>query len=673
MSHSHTYSGKSAKRILNSEFRVKPHWVILGQRTDRDPTGDKTPVKKKWHLNPATVAELEERLGERKTIGLMPRSLGMAVIDIDTNVSSAKELVKRYFGSKAVFTKTRREGGIHAWIKCDDETLDILKAKSWYVNGVHCGEFRGSVGFVVMWDPSAKWLRHTKTAEDASREAMMFFEDTRPKPTTESAKPAAGNPNRPSHVAHGHWPGDSLGAEGARSINAMSQFAHAFNFGWAGGVELAIKAVRDSSFSQEEQDKVIAGGLKNAGRDGTPDPRFAPSKGSLKELLAKLDDIGIELRYETSRNLPLWRRKGESEWSHVSPADIAGMRMALLNSGFKISKSKMEHDMLPAMAWDESCRVNFARDYLEGIPMGDESDVAFLRSFLYKWGAEENAVHEYASCALWAGTYFRVMNPGVPMRGFPVLVGPAGIGKSMMVRHMFPSEIRRWVHTDEVTFEGGFDNVSRTIEGFSIAEIPESAGSSRASKEAFKKWLTQGNRSMRVLHSNQVREYKNSAYLVITANDGEQIMHNDRALLSRLVTAQLDSFHDSQHPDPREWLTVHREILWSAAKYLVEKQAWNFERHPEDLNDEILEANRAIAFRDESMEDAMELVYGWLVDNKKGATPGEIYDWLKGAHPETAEFIENPTRLGLAMRRQSWCRVAPGRKLKAAYVSQESR
>ena len=112
---------------------------------------DKTPAVPKGRSWKNYSFSRENLIKHRGALGLLPGSLGLSVIDIDSPEydDSLKERIEG-IGEKFCEQKTLK-GGTHVAFK----TSQPVRNAKWQREGVK-GDFRGGEGYVVMWEPW-KW------------------------------------------------------------------------------------------------------------------------------------------------------------------------------------------------------------------------------------------------------------------------------------------------------------------------------------------------------------------------------------------------------------------------------------------------------------------------------------------------------------------------------------
>ncbi len=112
-----------------------PHFVRLSKNK-------KTPVDKGWPDKPWSLSEMENDLGVYD-VGLMPSSIGFAVIDNDSGGDEFFEEIERIFGAAAIArtpSSSNKPGRGHSWIACLNP--EKVRSKRVYFQDRHVGEIR---------------------------------------------------------------------------------------------------------------------------------------------------------------------------------------------------------------------------------------------------------------------------------------------------------------------------------------------------------------------------------------------------------------------------------------------------------------------------------------------------------------------------------------------------
>ena len=193
--------------------------------------------------------------------------------------------------------------------------------------------------------------------------------------------------------------------------------------------------------------------------------------------------------------------------------------------------------------------VNTARILLdEFAPLEDctEEDGAFVESwFLEEWGAKAvggtgREVVRHLSIRLGANIMHRIHHPGTALKMWPMIVGPANLGKTSFVRHLLPLSMRQF-HAHNLSLQKEDDRITRKLAGKLLVELPELAQAKGAEVERLKAVLDLGTKEAVVLYRNEEGEFRATCAMVGTANPDNTILpaNSDRALMLRLPMLEI--------------------------------------------------------------------------------------------------------------------------------------
>lgn len=124
---------------------LPPHRLAL--------TTDKRPMRPGMLNGPSATAPATTRELDRAPLaGIVPRSIGCVVIDIDGGELPAAEreaAIVRVFGEPVERNDTRRDGGVHLWYRCDCS----FTGARFDLSGRVTGDIRHDRTFAVEWSP----------------------------------------------------------------------------------------------------------------------------------------------------------------------------------------------------------------------------------------------------------------------------------------------------------------------------------------------------------------------------------------------------------------------------------------------------------------------------------------------------------------------------------------
>ena len=153
---------------------------------------DKTALKGiSWKRSPPSFNQIIEHLEGDRLVGIVPASLGCAVLDVDKGGKLSNLYIKNKLNkTPLVVCPTKRRGGYHNLVACSE--AGILGNKNLYRGDLHFGELRASKGYAIIYDVAA-WVefcirsqtdRHNQSTAEQILELCIKPEIIKPKQTT---------------------------------------------------------------------------------------------------------------------------------------------------------------------------------------------------------------------------------------------------------------------------------------------------------------------------------------------------------------------------------------------------------------------------------------------------------------------------------------------------------
>ena len=283
---------------------------------------------------------------------------------------------------------------------------------------------------------------------------------------------------------------------------------------------------------------------------------------------AKLRDLLTQrFNYPTRGGLqPL--TYGEARWKQVVNAHLCGRE----RDPFKDWLS----DLPP---WDESLRLN---TYLDDIFSAGESP-------LVKWVGQ----------FLFLGPIHRAHEPGAKLDEMPVLVGSQNIGKSALLRSMFPPEHSVWFN-DGLHLAADPKVRAEALQGRVIVEVAEMAGSNRADLESLKAFVSRQDDGAVRLSFRRNPEPTPRRVIIVGTADRYDSLPNDPSGNRRFVPITLNAATQAVE----DFMAEHRDQLWAEA--ICRHAAGVNPRMPRTLMPDAAVAAEAHRNRDTMLEDAID-------------------------------------------------------------------
>ena len=168
-------------------------------------------------------------------------------------------------------------------------------------------------------------------------------------------------------------------------------------------------------------------------------------------LQAVLAALRIDLRYDTRAHRAQFRRDG-GPWEDLHDRNTDHLREEIA-AGFRYHTTRGAQPL--AYGTESWTRVSNAllndvevdpfREWLEALPPWDGT--LRLREWLeecFTVAAQPEELVTWAAQFVFLGAVTRTYRPGTKLDEMPVLIGPKGIGKSSVLRHVLPLDYPSW-------------------------------------------------------------------------------------------------------------------------------------------------------------------------------------------------------------------------------------
>ena len=210
---------------------------------------------------------------------------------------------------------------------------------------------------------------------------------------------------------------------------------------------------------------------------------------------------------------------------------------------------------------------------------------------------------QWGSVYILLGTIQRSYEPGVKLDEMLVIIGPPGIGKSTLLRHLLPPHLQA-LFSDGLDLGADAKERVEALQGRAIVEIGEMAGARRADMESLKTFLSRtDDGNVRLAYRHNPEPMPRMANLVGTADRSDPLPDDDN--VRRFVPVTLE---DGDPAMLRTFIDDCREQLWAEALALYHRG--ESARLPESLKG--IQAKAAAGARavDTIMEDRVTVFLG---------------------------------------------------------------
>ena len=535
-----------------------------------------------FYTRPRPTAEqiYNRARAENLLIGIVPASLDLLCIDLDKgNPDLIEELLKNA-GVSFVSNRSRREGGRHIWIKVPN---GMVIGNSKWRNRHGEGDIRHAKGYIIIWHIDALFEALELHESDPS-DTLAILNDMFKKQSglwTEGER----NDTLFKEAAKAKRRGQSLEPLKQKALSAGLE-AHE--------VEATLKSAESIVEKQFEENNTL---------------QVFPAKDA-EALRSALSILGYDWRYNNRAGVrEVYRR--ETGWKELDDLWAAAL-CETIGARFEVVGGKANkplvwrvHTLLELM--DGLVYSRQVDPFLEWLKQRPAWDMKPRLSHLLHdfFGADDDQLSKWASRYLFLACVQRSHNPGSMLQEIPVLKGPQGIGKSLLLRSMFPRSVQGQWFSDSLDLGVDPQKQLESFIGRVLVEIPELTGS-RHSIARMKAFITrQDDNGVRGAYKRTTEQRPRNCAFVATTNDHSPLP-NDPTGNRRYVVIPLKTSLGRIE----DWLLERNgthsrvDMLWAEAIHLHEcGEDATLDYHLREIASDRAEGNR---FRDESIEESIE-------------------------------------------------------------------
>ena len=151
------------------------------------------------------------------------------------------------------------------------------------------------------------------------------------------------------------------------------------------------------------------------------------------------------------------------------------------------------------------------------------------------FGAADKPLTRWGSRYLLLAPVQRAMEPGCQLREMPVLIGPQGVGKSALLRELFPqAQQARWFSDSYSLHEQDPGRQIEATAGAALVEIPELAGLRKAEIERVKADISRREDRWRLAYRRDAEAFPRRFAFVGTSNE-RSVLPDDPSGNTRFV------------------------------------------------------------------------------------------------------------------------------------------
>ena len=512
---------------------------------------DRSPQESKWRQvsQPCSTRALRKHVRKGGLVGLVPGSLGLVVIDIDSKPCKANKTnpdrvfakLRKVLGEPACYYKTSGKGGIHV----------VYEYRGKWKGGQMRWKFGDIVGgdgaYFAVWDLAAFEARGKAVITKANLESL-------PKPKT----------------SQGTW----------RSGNRNNEFNQAVFEAVISSREDKIKALTEKARRSGLTEREIKATLKSAHKAAKKTLKHHDGKPILRlnedGLASTLKFCDISVRYNLRSGMPEWRQTGKT-WYDLTDRAEAAIRRRIAASCLSMGRNpqgKNKPWRLPDNHWRNYLNAllfnneidALVTDYLDDLTPAPSKLLDTWLHAIFEFDSPDKLVEAVARGIL-IGIVERTFEPGYQIRDWPLFVGPPKVGKSIMVRYLVP---RANLFGDELDFHTNNQKQLEAIQGKAVVEIAELQGITERSAQKVKSYITrQVDNGIRKAFRRNPENEPRRVFFIGTANPDAAILPMDAGLLDRFVLLEITK-ENGRLGHVKKWLNRHRDELFSAALHEYE-------------------------------------------------------------------------------------------------------
>ena len=372
---------------------------------------------------------------------------------------------------------------------------------------------------------------------------------------------------------------------------------------------------------------------------------------SLKSEVKPITEGGLTIVTE-------WGKAAQTQpngWTILQSAQAANLRSRIARANKYLADNGQQYPLrFSREEWREAnldlsatIYIDPFQEWLESLPAWDGQD-RWARIFTEGYGVIPGEDHTLAYLA-HAGKLLvipcvgRLYEPGAEASTMAVLIGKQGIGKSLGLKCLFPSEWRlRWF-SDSITLKVSDKELLEKVAGFVLLENGEMSGMMRAEQERVKTIISSCQDVARLAYREDSEAFPRRFHWCGSANDEGHGVLPDSSENRRFWPVNIPPH--CTRGRVLQWFAAHYQQLWAQA--LVEWQAHGIEAwlNPEELEPERLDAaaaQRQASLGSPDLVDTIEALDRTLLE--KGNSMAELLQkvnafgkWTRG--DESAPWV----------------------------------
>ena len=370
-----------------------------------------------------------------------------------------------------------------------------------------------------------------------------------------------------------------------------------------------------------------------------------------------LRQLEINLFKDTASGNIYIQREGKT--SRLSDDHVLQLRAEIagkfkFNHGKNLSEAEfssvMMRDAVESMALDN--QKNAMEEYIKSIyeEMGPSGDLYHERCLIDCFGVEDNNYNRVVGRYIYLGAIERMLNPGCKMDYIPILKGAGGIGKSIFVGNLLPSdfELRSEFINNNFNFHEQYRSLVMSISGKMFVENNELMGMKKAELEKLKSFITSSTDTYDKKFDKYTSVSPRTA-MIIGTTDAQFPFIDDEWDHRRFVIVEIGSNkEDCQYETITDNQRIKQCISDAYHEYLNGGRAYDKMKL---IREKQVMINQKNAYHDDITFERMEEFFSQF-EPKTRMKISEISEKLFDEHPKYSEMSSK--RLGSYLKKCGW-------------------
>ena len=291
-------------------------------------------------------------------------------------------------------------------------------------------------------------------------------------------------------------------------------------------------------------------------------------------LAEALEMLGVQVRWNLRKQIAEIKH-GQNEWKPINDRLESALREEISKEfSYVVAREKESPLHYGRERWTScfnailnGCEIDPFEQWLKSLPKWDGINrVCHVLTDLFE--CYEDGLTRWASLFIFLGTVQRTLEPGCKLDEIPVLIGPQGIGKSLMLQRALPQDDPQ-LFSDGLVLSGTDKERAEALLGRAIVEASEMRGSIRGDLDSIKSFLTRQDDGVIRFAYRRNPEPSPRRCVIIGTTNREECLPNDPSGNRRFVPIPC---HSGDGWKVKEYMERNRLWLWSEAFWLYSRE-----------------------------------------------------------------------------------------------------